>query len=97
VQHAPKRMSLGDFPMMPMPTAASEVRLIESFADTKVIGITINHEHMTDDEISASIVEHERELGIPATDPLTRPLDRLVDMVLQAFPGLEPLLVASRG
>jgi uncharacterized NAD-dependent epimerase/dehydratase family protein len=97
VQHAPKRMSLGDFPMMPMPTAASEVRLIESFADTKVIGITINHEHMTDDEISASIVEHERELGIPATDPLTRPLDRLVDMVLQAFPGLDPLLVASRG
>jgi uncharacterized NAD-dependent epimerase/dehydratase family protein len=97
VQHAPNRKVLGDFPMVAMPTAASEARLIEAFADTRVIGITINHEHMTDDEISASIDEHELELGIPATDPLTRPLDRLVDMVLQAFPGLDPILVASEG
>ncbi len=51
VQHAPKRRVLGDFPMVPMPTVASEVRLIEAFADTRVIGITINHEHMTDAEV----------------------------------------------
>jgi uncharacterized NAD-dependent epimerase/dehydratase family protein len=95
VQHAPKRRVLGDFPMVAMPTAASEVRLIESFADTRVIGITINHEQMTDEEISASIDAHEHELGIPATDPLTRPLGRLVDMVLLAFPDLEPALAAS--
>ena len=73
---------LGDFPMVAMPTAASEINLIETFADTKVIGITINHEHMTDAEVSAAIDELELELGLPATDPLTRPLDRLVDMVL---------------
>jgi uncharacterized NAD-dependent epimerase/dehydratase family protein len=97
VQHAPKRKVLGDFPMVAMPTAASEVRLIEAFEDTKVIGITINHEHMTDDEITASIDEHELELGLPATDPLTRPLDRLVDMVLLAFPGLDPVLAATSG
>lgn len=91
VQHAPGRQVLGDFPMMPMPTAASEVRLIEAFAHTKVIGITLNHEHLTDDEVSAAIEAHEQELGIPATDPLTRPLDRLVDMVLLAFPALQEL------
>ena len=51
VQHAPKREVLGDFPMVPMPTAASEIALIEAFADTRVIGVTINHEDMTDDEI----------------------------------------------
>ncbi|MGH3423828.1 MAG: DUF1611 domain-containing protein [Nocardioidaceae bacterium] len=95
VQHAPKRRMLGDFPMVAMPTAASEVALIEAFADTKVIGITVNHEHMTDDEIGAAIDEHELELGLPATDPLTRPLDRLVDMVLLAFPALEASLVPS--
>jgi len=38
VQHAPKRKVLGDFPMVPMPTAASEIALIEAFADTRVIG-----------------------------------------------------------
>ena len=95
VQHAPKRRVLGDFPMVPMPTAASEVRLIEAFADTKVIGITLNHEGMDDDEISAAIDEYELELGVPATDPLTRPLDRLVDMVLLAFPGLDPVLAST--
>lgn len=88
VQHAPKREVLGDFPMVAMPTAASEVKLIEAFADTKVIGITVNHEHMTDAEIGEAIATLELELGLPATDPLTRPLDRLVGMVLLAFPEL---------
>lgn len=88
VQHAPKRETLGDFPMVPMPTAESEVEMIEAFVDTKVIGLTINHEHMTDDEISGAIDQYELALGVPATDPLTRPLDRLVDMVVDAFPTL---------
>jgi uncharacterized NAD-dependent epimerase/dehydratase family protein len=96
VQHAPKRRVLGDFPMVSMPTVASEIRLIEAFADTRVIGVTINHEHMSDAEITAAIARYELELGVPATDPLTRPLDRLVDMAMLAFPGLAaPLTPAS--
>src|SRR6187455_3322507 len=47
VQHAPKRTVLGDFPMVAMPTVASEIAMIEAFADTRVIGVTINHEEMT--------------------------------------------------
>ncbi|HEY6531652.1 MAG TPA: DUF1611 domain-containing protein [Acidimicrobiales bacterium] len=97
VQHAPMRKVLGDFPMVAMPTAASEVRLIEAFADTKVIGLTLNHENMTDDDVTVAIDRYELELGVPTTDPLTRPLNRLVDMVLLAFPELTiPLAVASR-
>ena len=75
-----------------MPTAASEIALIEAFADTRVIGVTVNHEHMTDDEISEAIVTLEDDLGLPATDPLTRSLDRLVEMVVLAFPELEARL-----
>lgn len=89
VQHAPNRKVLGDFPMVNMPTVASEIDLIEAFADTKVIGLTINHEHMTDDEISTAIDDLELEVGVPATDPLTRPINHLVDMVLLSFPTLE--------
>ena len=44
-------------------------------------------------EISEAIDAHEIELGIPATDPLTRPLDLLANMVLDAFPTLRPTLV----
>lgn len=88
LQHAPARRVLGDFPSVPMPTPASEINLIETFADTKVIGLTINHEHMTDVEVGAAIALYEAELGIPATDALTRPSERLVEMVLQAFPEI---------
>jgi uncharacterized NAD-dependent epimerase/dehydratase family protein len=88
VQHAPRREVLGDFPMVRMPTVASEIAMIESFIDTRVIGVTINHELMSDDEIGTTIDEYELELGLPATDPLTRPLDRLADIVLDAFPEI---------
>jgi uncharacterized NAD-dependent epimerase/dehydratase family protein len=93
LQHAPARVVLGDFPEVPMPTPASEIELIETFADTKVIGLTVNHENMTDAEVSAAIARYEDELDIPATDALTRSPDRLVDMVVRAFPELAPKLV----
>jgi uncharacterized NAD-dependent epimerase/dehydratase family protein len=88
LQHAPAHKMLGDFPDLPMPTAASEINLIEVFSDTKVIGMTINHDQMTDAEVSEAIVRYESELGIPVTDALTRPPELLVEMVLRAFPEL---------
>ena len=89
LQHAPKRNRLGDFGKVVMPTAASEINLIQTFADTKVIGVTINHENMTEAEIDEAIAFHEAELGIPATDALSRSPERLVEMVLAAFPELQ--------
>ncbi len=95
LQHAPSRRCLSDFPDLPMPTPASEINLIETFANTKVIGLAINHEDMTDAEVTAAITLYESELGIPATDALTRSPDRLVDMVLRAFPEIPPGPVAG--
>jgi len=88
LQRAPGRVSRCDFDHMPIPSPATEIHLIETFADTKVIGLTINHENMTHDAVSLAIAAHERELGIPATDALTRSLARLVEMVRAAFPAL---------
>ena len=89
LQHAPRRRVRCDFENMPIPTPASEIHLIETFADTKIIGLTLNHERMSDQEVSSSITEYEQELGIPVTDALTRPTQRLVDMVRAAFPDLK--------
>jgi uncharacterized NAD-dependent epimerase/dehydratase family protein len=97
VQHAPGRAVLGDFPMVAMPTVMSEITLIEAFADTRVIGVTVNHENLSSDQLSAAIDEIELETGLPATDPLTRPLSELVDMVLQAFPTLTPRQTTRTG
>ena len=73
VQHAPARLVRDDFPFMPMPSLAHEIALIELFAQTRVIGITLNHEGMNDVDVSATIAGYEAEFGIPATDALTRP------------------------
>lgn len=94
LQHAPKRQHRCDFDMMKMPTPASEINLIETFAATKVIGLTINHEDMTGAEISSAITLYELELGIPVTDALTRPSELLVEMVLSVFPQIGGKLLA---
>ncbi|NTV83431.1 MAG: DUF1611 domain-containing protein [Bacteroidales bacterium] len=90
LQHAPGRRMRADFPDAPMPDPASEIHLIETFSDTHVIGLTINHEHLTDAEVSRAIARYEIELGIPVTDALSRPVERLVGMALAAFPQLRP-------
>ena len=95
LQHAPERTHRCDFPQMPMPLPATEINLIQTFSDTKVIGLTINHENMTDDEVAMAITLYELELGIPATDALSRSPDRLVEMVIAAFPQLEEKLGAD--
>ena len=94
LQHAPARERLGDFHNLPMPSPASEINLLQTFADTKVIGLTINHERMTDTQITEAIKFYELALGIPVTDALKRPTDELVDMVVGAFPQLEGKLHA---
>jgi len=79
---------------MAIPAPATEINLIQTFADTKVIGLTINHENITDAEVTAAITLYENELGIPATNALTRPPEHLVEIVLSAFPELKEKLTA---
>ena len=92
LQHAPGRGSRCDFEQMEMPTPASEINLIQTFSDTKVIGLTINHENMSDNEVSAAITQYEDALGIPASDALARSPERLVEMIISAFPELVEML-----
>ncbi|WP_380055516.1 DUF1611 domain-containing protein [Falsihalocynthiibacter sp. SS001] len=89
LQHAPKRKHRCDFPTMPMPSAANEIALIEAFANTKVIGVTLNHEGMSELEITDTIAVQSRELDLPVTDALSRPVSHLLSMVLTAYPSLQ--------
>ncbi len=88
LQHAPKRAHRCDFPDMPMPTPESEIALIEAFADTKVIGVTLNHEGMSEAEITQTIASQSQKLGLPVTDALSRPTSHLLAMIVAAYPGL---------
>ncbi|HUS95587.1 MAG TPA: DUF1611 domain-containing protein, partial [Hyphomicrobiaceae bacterium] len=95
LQHAPARKHRCDFEAMAMPSPRSEIDLIQAFATTKVIGLTLNHENMSDDAVSSAITMYANELGIPVTDALTHPTDLLVQMVLSAYPQLATKMSAQ--
>lgn len=89
LQHPPKRENHCDYPTIPMPTLESEIELIEVFAKTKVIAITINHEDMTDVEVKDTINEYESRYKLPTTDVLKFGCDKLVETLFNVFPELQ--------
>ncbi len=48
-------------------------------SDCKVVGISINTQHMSDDEATAYLREVEARLGLPAVDPYRHGAERLVE------------------
>ena len=88
VQHPPKRVNLGDFPYMLMPTLESEIELLEVFSKSKVIAITLNHEDMTNREVKETITEYEERFQLPTTDTLKYGCEKLVKRIFQVFPEL---------
>nr|MEE4267523.1 DUF1611 domain-containing protein [Candidatus Krumholzibacteria bacterium] len=88
VQHPPKRINHCDYPDIPMPTLASEIRLIEMFSKSRVVAITLNHEDMNEDEVAATVVEYECLFGLPVTDVLTSGCGKLVHKLYEIFPAL---------
>ncbi len=88
LQHAPARKMLSDYPEVPMPSAAAEIDLIERFGNTRVIGITINHEDMDPAGVISAAAGYRAQFGIPATDALWHDPNSLVAMVREAFPAL---------
>ena len=72
---------------MPIPTPESEIALMEAFADTKVIGVTLNHEGMSEAEVTDTIDAQSHKFGLPVTDALSRPAAHLLAMIVAAYPG----------
>lgn len=88
LQHAPKREFLGDFPFMKMPNIGNEIHLIETFSQSKVIAITLNHENMTDGEIAETIHRYERDYHLPVADVLKQGCTKIVNRIREFFPEL---------
>lgn len=88
MQHAPARQWLTDYPAVRMPDPAAEIKLIELFGSTEVIGVTLNHEGMDRTDVDAAILLYQVQLGLPVADALWSDPSQLVDMVTAAFPHL---------
>ena len=89
LQHPPARKFRCDFPRLAMPSAESEIKLIETIAKTKVIAITLSHENMDDHGIMKVIEDYEKNLQLPTTDVLNFGCQKLIKALNKNFPELK--------
>jgi uncharacterized NAD-dependent epimerase/dehydratase family protein len=89
LQHAPMRKfrhyGLGQL-NIPMPDIKKEIEMLEMFSESKVIGLTINHEDMLESEIENTIHEYEDKYRIPTCDALRDGCNKLIDTINKMIP-----------
>lgn len=86
--HAPARATRSfrrDVVAWPMPTVEEEMEWLQFFASKagggKVIGLGINHENMTRDEVEETMRTYETKYGLPTADPLWHGCGKFVDAI----------------
>ncbi len=88
LSHEPSRPHMRGLPDYPMPSLGRLRELALSMArivnpDCRVIGISINSSAMGEEEAADYVGKVERELGLPATDPVRFGVGRLADELLE--------------
>ncbi len=78
---APKRPHLDGFPGYPMPDPKRVVQIAELLTEKKLVGIGINHEHMTENDGVAVKKRYQKLFHVPVVDPLIDDLSELLDVV----------------
>lgn len=91
LQHAPARTFRCDFPNLKMPGIVSEIKLIETISQTKVMAIALSHENLSDEEILSLIGKYERRFQLPTTDVLNHGCRKLVETLCEHFPNLRQI------
>ena len=88
LQHPPARKSRCDFPNLKMPNVESEIKLIESISQAKVLAIAVSHENLADGEIPGIIAKYEQKFQLQTTDVLSHGCEKLVQALSDQFPEL---------
>ncbi len=96
LQHPPARKFRCDFPNLAMPTAESEIQLIEAISQSQVIAIALNHEDLTNEEILKIIKDYEDRFCLPTTDVLTHGCQKLIQALSDRFPSLSQKITRKR-
>lgn len=88
LQHPPSRKFRCDFPLLPMPSIVSEIRLIKTISQAQVIAIALSHENSTEAEMRKTIESYEERLLLPTTDVLSYGCAKLIHALYNLFPSL---------
>jgi uncharacterized NAD-dependent epimerase/dehydratase family protein len=86
LQHAPARKEYDGFPGYPLHPLEDQIRAIELVSGRPVVAVTLNHEGLTDEELSPLCTRMEQELGLPVSDVLRHGPGRTVEALLDRLP-----------
>ncbi len=76
---APKRPHLDGFSAYPMPDPRRVINIATLLTEKQLIGIGINHEHMSKTDIISLKATYQQMFQVPVLDPLTEGVADLVD------------------
>jgi len=76
---APKRKSLDGFPEYPMPDPSRVVQIACLLTDKPLLGIGVNQENMSSEDIIRITEEMEQAFQVPTIEPISQGVGRLVD------------------
>ena len=88
LQHPPGRKFRCDFPLLPMPSIVSEIRLIKAISQAQVIAIALSHENLTETEVQKTIKSYDECLLLSTTYVLTYGCAKLIRALYNLFPAL---------
>lgn len=82
LQHAPARRDYDGFPGHEIPSVERHVAAIELISPARVIGLSINGEHLEPAEAAAVSARLAMETGLPTVDPVAGGVAPLVEAIL---------------
>jgi uncharacterized NAD-dependent epimerase/dehydratase family protein len=96
LQHPPARKTRCDFPNLKMPTVESEIKLIEAISQAEVMAIALNHEDLSDKEVTDIMAIYEKKFQLATTDVLSHGCQKLVQALSHHFPELRQTIKQKR-
>lgn len=88
LQHAPGRKTLDGFPQFKMGDPADDILILETLGKRfklRVLGVSINHENLSDRQLDTWARKLEERLGRPAADPLKHGPEKLCKAIIRRF------------
>ncbi len=82
LQHAPARLEYDGFPGYPLQPLARQIQVIELLSGKPVVALAINHENLSDDQISMICETTKQAIGLPAFDVLRDGPESLVKILI---------------
>lgn len=78
---APKRPHLDGFPEYPMPDLKRIVKIAELLTEKPLVGIGLNNENMSNDDIKNEKIKFKKRFNVPVTEPLSEGVSEVVDFM----------------